>query len=204
MAETCKADRRRQETGWYDDFCPFDGPGLDIGCGRDPVHPDAEAFNGESGWLRWDKAQGDATDMHGIEKYLPSPDFKFRTVYASHIMEHLDRPLDALNVWMSLVAIGGHLIVCVPHRDLYERRRRLPSQFNREHKHFWLPQTCDPPHTFSFYGILAEAFSQRPYGPDPNFGADIRVEVVADGYDPQLDDHQSGEFSIEAVMVRVR
>jgi SAM-dependent methyltransferase len=98
----------------------FAGTVLDIGCGPDLVVPDAEPF---------DLAQGDA---NRIVQFLP-PGSQYDCVHSSHCLEHMRDAPFALSQWWSLVKPGGHLILVVPHEDLYEQGV-WPSMFNPDHK----------------------------------------------------------------------
>ena len=106
MGETLKAEERRRREGWYHKCIRH--PGIDIGCQNEPVDPE---------FRRWDLIHGDtdATFMKGVG------DESYKTVYASHILEHLHNPIVALRNWWRILKEEGHLIVCVPHRDLYEK-----------------------------------------------------------------------------------
>lgn len=94
------------------------GTGIDIGCGPDPVRPDARRF---------DLAEGDANDIrthvHGTFDY----------VWSSHCLEHMRDVPAALAGWWALVRPGGHLFLVVPDEDLYEQGV-WPSRFNGDHK----------------------------------------------------------------------
>lgn len=94
------------------------GEGIDVGCGDDPVLPSVDRF---------DKAEGDANRLsrHVRKQY----DF----VFASHVLEHMDDPREALVDWLAVLKPGGHLIFFVPDEDLYEQGS-FPSLFNDEHK----------------------------------------------------------------------
>jgi SAM-dependent methyltransferase len=94
------------------------GDGIDIGCGTDPVRPDARRF---------DRAEGDA---NRIRDYVSR---QFDYVYASHCLEHMTDPRAAIVEWWSLVKPGGVLFLIVPDEDLYEQGY-WPSRFNRDHK----------------------------------------------------------------------
>ena len=182
MAETRKAARRRHEENWFARFAPETMPGIDLGCGDDPL-------NGT--FRRWDKIDGDATLLAGV------PDESYYTVYASHLLEHLNDPLTALKNWYRVLMRSGHLIVCVPHRDLYEKRIELPSTWNAEHKTFWLPElgparAHEPSHTRGLADALAQAL------PD----AELVLLRVLDAafHDPGPEQHSHGEYSIEAIV----
>jgi len=94
------------------------GQGIDIGCGPDPVTPTVRQF---------DVADGDANH---ITRHVHE---QFDFVYASHCLEHMHRPREAVLEWWQLVKPGGHLFFHVPDEDLYEQGV-WPSRFNDDHK----------------------------------------------------------------------
>ncbi|WP_375600726.1 methyltransferase domain-containing protein [Brevundimonas sp. SH203] len=57
-------------------------------------------------------------------KHLPFDDDSQDTVYSSHCLEHISDPLSVIQDWHRVTKIGGHIIIAVPSRDLFERRRR--------------------------------------------------------------------------------
>lgn len=154
-------------------------PGIDIGCGDD-------SLNGV--FRPWDIVNGDsdATHMAGVE------DHSYFTVFASHILEYLDDPVEGVRNWYRILMSGGHLIICVPHRDLYERKKELPSCWNGDHKHFWLPDYGEAPHTRGLKDTILQAI------PDANI---VCLRVLDEGfYDPGEFGHAGGEYSIETII----
>lgn len=180
MGEVCKARERREREGWFDKYAPDDKSGIDIGCQTDPLN---ETFR------RYDIMFGDpdATFMQGTS------DEKFFTVHASHVLEHIDDPVTAVRNWYRILKPGGHLIILVPHRDLYEKKKELPSNWNFDHKSFWLPDREEPPHTRSLLGTILEAI--------PNANV-VSFQVLDEGFDHDIpaDRHSVGEYSIEAII----
>lgn len=186
MAETQKASVRRWMEGWFDEHIVE--PGIDIGSGVDPLN---ETFR------RWDDrwtGDGDAQFMEGV------PDASYMTVYASHILEHLVDPKEGLQNWWRILRPGGKLIICVPHRDLYEKKKTHPSRWNpcdREggggHLSFWLPDQDESPDTLSLKRVVSEAI------PDAEV---VSFRILDDGYDRSLpsDVHPVGEYSIEVIL----
>jgi SAM-dependent methyltransferase len=155
-------------------------PLIDIGAGKLPLNiPGLEV-------VPWDKADGDATTMRNVE------DGFYMTVYSHHCLEDLDNPILALQNWDRILARGGILYVTVPHRNLYEKRRTLPSRFNAAHKTMWLPDRADPPDTFSLYHTVRAACPQLEF---------ISMRVVSSDYvDLPPDIHPQGDFHLEIVM----
>lgn len=97
------------------------GKGIDIGCGRIPVVPNAQPF---------DVAHGDANRILDYVNDIGGYDF----VFSSHCLEHMIDPHKSLFDWWQLVKPGGWLIFAVPDEDLYEQGW-WPSIFNVDHKH---------------------------------------------------------------------
>jgi SAM-dependent methyltransferase len=94
------------------------GSGIDIGCGPDPVTPNARRFDVEHG------------DANVISQFVKE---QFDFVYASHCLEHMHDPRMTILDWWKLVKPGGHLFILVPDEDLYEQGV-FPSRFNNDHK----------------------------------------------------------------------
>lgn len=114
MNESSKNKKHFGELEWS----VLKGKGIDIGCGPDPVTPDVRKFDVDDG------------DANEITKYVHDT---FDYVYASHCLEHMYKPREALLEWWKLVKPGGHLFFFVPDEDLYEQGV-FPSQFNSDHK----------------------------------------------------------------------
>jgi len=174
VSETSKARARRMREGFFDTYCR--GHGIDIGFGGDLV---VEGFRG------WDAEDGDATFLEGLD------DEAFDTVYSSHCLEELPDPVTALRNWWRVLRKGGHLILYLPHRDLYEKRTKLPSRWNIDHKHFFLPFDDDAPDTIGVVPLIRRTLE----------GCEVvSVKVCDEGHtitDPEV--HSDGEYSIEAV-----
>ena len=96
----------------------FSGEGIDIGCGPDPIMPNAKPFDIDDG------------DANCITQYV---DKKFDYVFSSHCLEHMHDPVKAILEWWQLLKPSGYLIFTVPDEDLYEQGY-FPSLFNDDHK----------------------------------------------------------------------
>lgn len=180
MAETSKAKDRRQREGFFNKYCS--GYGIDIGCGDDPV-----TFN----CGRWDLSlgHGDATFMKGI------PDQRYDFVYSSHCLEHIVDQEAALKNWWRILKRGGHLILFLPHRDYYEKRKQLPSLWNVDHKRFYLPLFDEAPHTTGVISLIRRVLNGYEF---------IYLKACNDGFtiiDPGR--HSNGEYSIELVLKKI-
>lgn len=122
--EASKAMRRRtvEEYGKY-----FQGDGIDVGAGPDPITKWADKFTGIRKVKVWDLPDGDA-------QYLGSvPDNTYDFLHSSHCLEHMRQWDMALGHWSRVVKSGGYLIITIPDWVMYEHRH-WPSRFNSDHK----------------------------------------------------------------------
>lgn len=175
--ETKKAHDRRKKEGFFEKYCQ--GEGLDIGCASDPVTP---------GCSGWDLPNGDAQYLEGIR------DESFDFVYSSHCLEHMRDVRVALKNWFRVVRKGGTLILYIPHRDLYEKRKKLPSRWNLDHKHMFLIGKSEAPDTLDIVEEIRESLD----------GYDILyIKKCDEGHtinDPNV--HSDGEYAIEIVIMK--
>ena len=163
--ETSKAKKRRISESFFDNFC--NGIGIDIGCGSDPLTPDCDC---------WEKVNGDATYMTDI------PNECYDYVYSSHCLEHLNDPHAGIKNWFRILKKGGYLLIYIPHRDLYEKKKTLPSTRNPSHKKFYLPYH-EPPDTIGLKKLIEESIND--------------YEIL---YVKTCDDISKDEYSIECVV----
>jgi SAM-dependent methyltransferase len=173
--ETSKARPRRQREKFFELYCQ--GRGLDVGHGGDLL---------VAGCIGFDIEDGEAARLENVA------DASFDFVYSSHTLEHMDDVAVSLTNWWRVVKPGGHLILYVPERDLYEKRTRLPSRFNPDHKHFFLLDRDEPPDTFGVLPLVARTLDRPEI---------VYARVCSDGHtitDPKK--HSDGEYSIELVL----
>lgn len=201
MSETRKAHPRRVREGWYAKYVR--SPLLDVGSGTDPL-PVRGAVRWDYQWvydesedsISWRNEPGDrdAQTLKGLD------DNSFQTIYASHVLEHMEDHREALRNWWRVLRPGGLLLMAVPHRDLYEKKKTHPSRWNprdREggggHLTFWLPDRYDEPDTLSLIDECKAAIEAAQI---------IDFRVVDEGYDyfqPE-DVHPVGEYAIELIL----
>ncbi len=174
-AETSKARGRRLRESFFEKYCQ--GRGLDVGCGGDLVAENT---------IGWDFEHGDAQYLDGVE------DSEFDFVYSSHTLEHMEEPDTALKNWWRVLNRGGYLILYVPHRELYEKKKTLPSRWNENHKHFFLLDRDEEPDTIGIIPLVERALSgyELVYARECSEGHTIT--------NPEI--HSDGEYSIEAVV----
>ena len=109
------------------------GQGLDLGCGPHKAFPhftgvdnlkDVSLF-GIS--MRPDRVVESCERLEGFES--ESQDF----VFSSHLLEHIEDYAGALKEWWRVIKPGGHLVLYLPHKDLYPNCGTPGA--NPDHKH---------------------------------------------------------------------
>lgn len=182
--ETEKAEVRRRRYPLYNFFGEYlGGQGLDIG------------FRGSLG----DSAETVVPGAIGVDrdypgyngKALPFPDETQDFVYSSHCLEHLKDPIGAIKEWYRVLKIGGHMIITVPHRDLYEKKLFRPSTWNAGHKRYYTPATL----LLEIEGALKINSYRLRYLQDCDEGYDYSIGP---------DKHAAGEYQIECVIEKIK
>lgn len=109
---------RQNDTLYRKIMAESEGSRLDIGAGKWPL-PGSESY---------DLEQGDAQTM------TPRPKQEnYTLVWSSHLLEHLQNPMNALGAWWELVKPLGYLWLLLPDFYLHEHAF-WPS---RNKKHLW-------------------------------------------------------------------
>ncbi|MCK0507907.1 methyltransferase domain-containing protein [Aromatoleum anaerobium] len=113
------------------------GVGLDLGCGPRKAFPhfigvdsckDTELFGVP---IRPDVK---VATCERLDEFEPaSCDF----VFSSHLLEHIEDYRAALAEWWQVIKVGGHLVLYLPHRDLYPNVGTYGA--NPDHKHDFEP-----------------------------------------------------------------
>jgi hypothetical protein len=95
---------------------------------------------------------------------------------------------------MRILKPEGHLIIAVPHRDLYERKTNLPSKWNGDHKFFILPETEELPDTRSLRKLIEEGCKEYEFQI-----ISIDVHDSCTNKD-RPEEHGNGEYQIQAII----
>lgn len=99
------------------------GQGLDLGCGPWKAWPH---FIGVDNFDEYQGVIDPATGQHWRPDICADctdlslfADRSLDFVYSSHLLEHLDDPRGALLEWWRVIKVDGHLVLYLPHRELY-------------------------------------------------------------------------------------
>lgn len=108
------------------------GIGADVGCGPKKAFPHFIGID-----------SGKDTELFGIQMEpdirvdacdgLPFADAELDFVFSSHLLEHIEDYRGALTEWWRVIRPGGHLVLYLPHADLYPNIGDPGA--NTDHKH---------------------------------------------------------------------
>lgn len=111
-------------------------------------------------------------------------------VYNSHCLEHISDYKQAIQEWYRVTAVNGHIIIVVPHQYLYEKKAKLPSRWNGDHKRFYTPS--------SLLKEVEDSLKPNTY----------RVRFLEDGdqgfnYEIPPTKHSDGQYEITLVIQKI-
>jgi ADP-heptose:LPS heptosyltransferase/predicted SAM-dependent methyltransferase len=113
------------------------GQGLDLGCGAYKAFAHFVGVdNGKDQQLFGIKMAPDVV-VDSCERLDCFADASQDFVFSSHLLEHLDDYAGALKEWWRVIRPGGHLLLYLPHRDLYPRIGQPGA--NPDHRHDFAP-----------------------------------------------------------------
>jgi len=122
------------------------GEVADIGCGHDPVVPNAFGIDCRS--FPHVKLLTKRLDQLSVEN--PALVERFDVVYSSHCLEHFSNDVDAINDWCKLIKRDGFLILYLPD-DRYYRNDLNPEHLHRYYYHDFMREFMP---RFQFLHIL--------------------------------------------------
>ena len=138
-----------------------------------------------------EQAIGIELDYPGYDgTHLPFEAESQDAVFASHTLEHIVDYKATLADWYRVLKIGGTMIIIVPHKQLYERKARLPSRFNSDHKRFYTPAS-----------LMAEIEQSLPVG-----GYRVRsLKDIDEGFNYDLPPEVApvGSYEIELIVEKI-
>lgn len=112
--------------------------GLDLGCGAMKVWPHMIGVdNGMDTRLFGSVVRADVNVATAARLPLFATE-SLPAVYSSHLLEHITEWTAALAEWWRVIKVGGHLVLYLPHRDLYPRIGQPGA--NPDHKHDFAPE----------------------------------------------------------------
>lgn len=109
------------------------GLGLDIGCGPHKFFPHAIGVDSKKDTALFGIQMEPDNVVEDASKLPQVPDGKLDFVFSSHLLEHIEDYRAALAEWWRIIKVGGHLVLYLPHRDLYPRVGQPGA--NPDHKH---------------------------------------------------------------------
>ncbi len=190
--ETAKGYLRRLDSGFFDRYLGGDVV-LDIGhrCGSVRLGNHV-TLNADAIRPVLPHAIGVDLNYPGYDGLtLPFANESVDTVYSSHMFEHVRLYAAVLCDWYRVLKVGGFMVVIVPHKFLYERKSRPPSNWNGDHYRFYSPALL--------LSTIEEVMPPNSY----------RLRHLCDndvGYDYDSDPHAHpvGSYEIELVLEKIK
>jgi len=125
---------------------------------------------------------------------LPFADGSVDTVFSSHCLEHIKADHAAIRDWFRVLKVGGFIVCIVPSQALYEKKLRLPSRWNADHKRMYTPsnllKSFEEALTVNSYRVrhLCENDTGFNYaiGPDAHSDGAYEIELVVEKIVPPV------------------
>lgn len=110
------------------------GVGIDVGCGPFKAFPHSIGIDGQAYAASGNAGPNLVMDGTDLEVFA---DGKFDYVFSSHFLEHVHHPEAVLREWWRVLRAGGHLVLYLPHKDLYPNIGQPGA--NPDHKSDFVP-----------------------------------------------------------------
>jgi ADP-heptose:LPS heptosyltransferase len=121
------------------DIVPYVGTsGFDLGCGPHKVFDHFLGIDSGVDTQLFGVAMKPDIVVPTCARLTMFADAATETIFSSHLLEHIEDHHAALREWWRLLKVGGHLILYLPHQELYPNIGT--SGANPDHKHDFLPQ----------------------------------------------------------------
>ncbi len=148
------------------------GFGLDLGCGREKIKPDAIGLDsGGAADIRYDLSSG-------VAKLFQPGQFDF--VFSSHALEDFHLTEHILRDWWTVLRVGGDLVMYLPHADLYPRVGTPGA--NPSHRHDFYPQdVIRHLHKFAVFAVVRE----EVHAEDDEYSFELVVRKLASAGRPR-------------------
>lgn len=110
---------------------------VDLASQGDPVVPWAIQFDlppKEFAYYNSNHPARGPIQLRGDARQLPFDDYSVDTLYSSHLLEDFEVWTPVLAEWRRVVKPGGHLIILVPDRELFQAalaKGQCPNDFHR-------------------------------------------------------------------------
>jgi len=121
------------------DIVPFTrGRGLDLGCGGHKAFPHFRGVDNLHHAYAYGQRFRPDIEVETCEKLTDFASDSQDFVFSSHLLEHIEDWRAALEEWWRVIRVGGHLVLYLPHKELYPNIGEPGA--NPDHKHDFLPQ----------------------------------------------------------------
>ena len=121
------------------EIVPFTrGDGLDLGCGPHKAFPHFVGVDNRKDTALFGIEMAPDLVVETCERLDDVKDASLDFIFSSHLLEHIEDYGGALKDWWRCIKPGGHLVLYLPHKDLYPNIGTPGA--NPDHKHDFLPE----------------------------------------------------------------
>ncbi|MBU0752368.1 MAG: methyltransferase domain-containing protein [Gammaproteobacteria bacterium] len=172
--------------------------GLDVGCGPSKVWPHLIGIDSEKDTALFGVPMKPDIVVPDAARLSIFADGSADSVFSSHLLEHIADWQAALREWWRLVKVGGHLVLYLPHADLYPRIGQPGA--NPDHKHDFTPDDIVDFMRLAFADWSLLQNQVRGEGAEYSFLLVLRKEAAGHG---QAHPHAAPRAEKTAGLVRV-
>jgi ADP-heptose:LPS heptosyltransferase/predicted SAM-dependent methyltransferase len=171
--------------GFESDKCRFDvlpflsRGGMDIGCGPKKVWPHMMGIDSCVDTQLFGIQMKPDIVVKSAERLGLFADNAAENVFSSHLLEHIEDWGAALREWWRIVKPGGHLVLYLPHADLYPNVGQPGA--NPDHKHDFTPADLLAFFTLAFPDWTLLANETRDQADEYSFLLVLRKEPTGTG-----------------------
>jgi len=169
---------------------------LDFGCGGGYLLAELEAAD------KWGfdvnphaRAQAETLGVHTVEAMAQLPDAKFDVVVSNHALEHVPRPLEALQEICRVLRPGGVCVIVVPCEQASEQGFAYRRNDVNQHLYTWCPQALG--NLLGLAGLTVQECSTLRH----KWPADYETACAQPDFHQRCVDyaHKVGNYQVKAV-----
>lgn len=107
---------------------------LDIACGNEKITPQATGVDGRA-LPGVDIVTDDLVTLWDTQRYGDQA-CEYDTIFSSHFLEHIEDPAYMIHCWSNCLKSGGHLVLYLPDKSLYDSHQNPEHMMNWSYEDF--------------------------------------------------------------------
>lgn len=171
--------------------------GLDVGCGPKKVWPHLVGIDSGADTQLFGVAMKPDMVVSSADRLAVFADNALENVYSSHLLEHIVSWQAALREWWRIVKPGGHLVLYLPHADLYPNVGQPGA--NPDHKHDFRPEDIIDFCRLAFSDWTLCEHQTRDQGNEYSFLLVLRKELTGAGQNDTSTTHPAKSVGLVRV-----